>query len=530
MSLYRYIHESDIIVPYIMEVVNTSMDENRSKETTHSADSLLVLAGMLYVCLPVMVFALGWLRLYYAIPVTAVLILFVYGSWKQLSGAVPAKSLFCSNTLTFWIVTASVVLLWVYLSGIGGLVWQNGDHVGRNPMFRDLCTQKWPLIIDLSKENDAVQRVCGSGKVGYTYYFSWWLPVASVAKILSLGETSRNILLYFYAAAGVFLTVYFICRKFNKCSYWIPLVFVFFSGADAIPSFLIYEPDITQHIEWWSGLFQYSSNTTQLFWVFNQTIPVWLIVILMLQNDKNKYFLAVAALTFAYSPWAAMGIIPMALVMCYRQYRIKDLINVFNIIVPLILIVFMGSFYLSGNNGEEGSIWSCFGYYPIDARRILLTYFVFILFEIGLYFIAMGRYAVKYELYYTILAELLIIPFIVVRDYNFTMRASIPALFALMLFVMRFFIERAEKGKDNKDYRVRFAILLVAFILSSITPLHEINRVVRSTMTEEELLREDCYSYANIKLEDEGYINLIKEQYFVYDYEDVFFYKYFAAI
>ena len=55
--------------------------------------------------------------------------------------------------------------------------------------------------------------------------------------------------------------------------------------------------------------------------------------------------------------------------------------------------------------------------------------------------------------------------------------------------------------------------------------MHEINRVVKNTITEDNLLQEDCYSYANIKMEDTGYIALIRDQFFVYDYENSFFYE-----
>ena len=490
------------------------------------ADDGLVLAALLYVSLPVMIFALGWLRLIYGIPIAAVLLWFIFRSWQELSDRGTKEALINDRTAGFWIATFLAVAFWVYLSGIGGLVWQNSDYIGRNPTFRDLCTQEWPIIIDLSKENEAVQRICGSGKVGYTYYFSWWLPVAFLVRVLSLGEGTGNLLLYVYAVAGVFLTVYLICRRFNKCSYWIPVVMIFFSGLDAIPSYLLNGTELTWHIEWWSRLFQYSSNTTQLFWVFNQTIPVWLIVILMLQNNKNRYVIALTALTFAYSPWATIGIIPMVLFSSVKKCSVRELINVPNIGIPLILLVVFGSFYTSGN-GSGGGLQISFMYFGIDIRRSLLTYFVFILFEVGLYFIVMGRYAVTNELYYVIFAELLIIPLIIVRDYNFIMRASIPALFMLMLYVIGFFTDRTDK---SKDYRIRFAVLLAVFILGGITPMHEINRVVKNTIIEEELLQEDCYSYANIRLEDEGYIALVKDQHFVYDYENKFFYKYLAGL
>ena len=105
------------------------------------------------------------------------------------------------------------------------------------------------------------------------------------------------------------------------------------------------------------------------------------------------------------------------------------------------------------------------------------------------------------------------------------MRASIPALFILMLYVMRFFLERK---KQSREYKIRVWVLLTVFLIGCITPMHEINRVVKNTMTQTELLQESCYSYANIQLEDVSYIELVRDQFFVYNYKDVLFYKYFA--
>ena len=59
-------------------------------------------------------------------------------------------------------------------------------------------------------------------------------------------------------------------------------VIVLFSGCDIIGNLLrvphfIPHWDITQHLEWWAGRYQYSSMTTQLFWVPNHALGGWLL-------------------------------------------------------------------------------------------------------------------------------------------------------------------------------------------------------------------------------------------------------------
>ena len=68
-------------------------------------------------------------------------------------------------------------------------------------------------------------------------------------------------------------------------------VVVLFSGLDIIGSLLDDGPrfrtdwNITTHLEWWAGKYQYSSMTTQLFWVPNHALGGWLIIGLLFRND-----------------------------------------------------------------------------------------------------------------------------------------------------------------------------------------------------------------------------------------------------
>ena len=40
------------------------------------------------------------------------------------------------------------------------------------------------------------------------------------------------------------------------------------------------------HIEWWARFYQFSSFTTQLFWVFNQAVPAWIATLLVLSTKR----------------------------------------------------------------------------------------------------------------------------------------------------------------------------------------------------------------------------------------------------
>lgn len=491
-----------------------------------SVDDYALIGGIVYVILPIIIFACGWLKWFIAIPVVVILVLFGIKMWIELSekGADVDNFLFTKENGKFWIITASLVFIWVYLSGIGSWVFQNSDHWVRNPIFRDLSTLKWPVIYDLSKESDLVQSICGDSKVAFSYYFCFWLPVAGLSKLLHLGEIPRNVLIVLWAAIGILDVIYLICRKHKKCSLIVPVCFIFFSGLDAIPTLLLNKKaTMITHIEWWSGFFQYSSNTTQLFWVFNQSIPLWVLMALFLNLEKSSSKGAAASLTFAYSPWATIGVLPIAVVSSIKKGKIKSIFNPLNILVPAVMLLVFGSFYMGGN-GTSGKYGLVFMVNDEGGRMILMSYLMFVLFEVLVFFFAMGKYAERDGLYYTVLAELLIFPFIVIKDYNFLMRGTIPALFLLNFFVIQFLVKYL--GEKDKEIRLRYILLVAVLLLGALTPMHEILRTVKKTMKNDEILEESIVTFSNIQTDDEGKIRTASKQFFIYDYNDKFFFKY----
>lgn len=504
-------------------IENTSLQVGKSFLTV---DKCIVAAGIAYLILPIIVFSFGWLRGILALLISVCFTAAGILIWKEIANK-KVTDLELDNK-RFWIITIIISMIWVYLSGIGSFVFQNSDYWVRNPLFRDLSTMGWPVIYDLSKESAKVQAFCGNTRVALSYYFCWWLPVSAASKLMHLGEFSRGLLLSLWALAGILIVFYLLCRKLEKCSLIVPVVFVLFSGLDYIPIRLLNDTvGLTDHLEWWAGLgvFQYSSNTTLLFWVFNQAIPIWVLMALLLQLKDNKYVAALASLAFAYSPWATFGIVPMAIALSFKRGCIKKIFNPLNVLIPGIMLLLFGSFYMEGS-GSSGVINTVFAVNQMDNKRILMTYLVFILFEVLLYFFILGKYAYKYELYKVVLIELLVFPLIIVRDFNFAMRGTIPALFMLTYYVTVFLLDY-EKETD-RNIRVRYVALIIALCIGSITPIHEISRTVKKTMQTDDMLQETVGSFSDMKTDDDLAIVVARDQFFVYDYENKFFFKYLA--
>lgn len=491
------------------------------------SDKTIVLLSLLYIIIPICFFFIGWLKFPLAILFCTLFGFLTYKIHQNICGS--PIILINKSTKHYWIITSSISAFWVYLSGIGGFCYQNSDHWVRNPIFRDLSTYSWPVIYNLASESEIVQQVVGSGNVAFVYYYTWWLPVASLSKLFHLGNLSRNFLLLCWAFLGILLIIYCINRHIGKCSYVTTVLLIIFSGLDAIIPFLKNASlSMTEHIEWWANYFQYSSNTTQLFWVFNQSIPIWLTVGILLQLRDNKFVAAVSSLVFPYSPWAVYGMIPIAIAGTFKQNKkLKEVIvpplNILNIISPLVILLIYGSFYLSGYGSTRS-----FGLKILEVankRNFICNYIIFIFLEAGIYFCIMGQSIQKYRYYLTVLIELLVIPLFSINDGNFYMRASIPALFLLMTFTIRFLISQS---KDNDSIRLK--ILIIICIIGMYTPFTEINRSLTFTLSnnDDSLRQEQVYSLGNMQTDDKSLIYIVKRQFFAYDYENAFFFKYLA--
>ena len=489
------------------------------KESRFSLDKLMMLLSVLYIIAPIIIFFFGWLKTIYALIVTIPFLLFVYFVYKEFTKK--EINLFKKENIIYWIISIIVLGIWSYYSGIGAFSYQNSDHWVRNPIYRDLCNYKWPLIYDLSKEPSYVKNITGTDTVAFSYYFTWWLVPALFSKIFGLSELGCNVVLQIWSVLGLLFVLYNINRIIGKCSYYSLLVFVFFSGMDIIRALFYGKPyKFIEHIEWWTDLYwiQYSSNTTQLYWVFNQSIPLWIIMSLLVQLNDNKFIGSLCALSFIYSPWAVFGIIPIAWVgSFFRKQSVKQAFNPINTIVTLEVAFVYGLFYMA-SSGSSGGVSVTFSYYRAKLFGFIVDYLMFMIIEVVIYWLLVYKENKNDKYFWVITIELVIFPMVWMRDGNFTMRASIPALFILMMYVINTLIYT-----DNR--RIKY-LLSIALLIGSLTPISEINRSVVNSRKGYIDNQEEIGSFGNIKTQDEARINIVKDQFFIYGFEESLFFKY----
>ena len=177
----------------------------------------------------------------------------------------------------------------------------------RNAILHDLIDYDWPVKYHYD-EDDLIYNIVGeNGRL--SYYFSYWLPSALIGKVTNFNVASLASFIYQFFLLGLFY--FLLSRLLNKNSIWFLVVVCCFSGLDIIGTYILnptYDFSLGNHIDTWGAPFAYSSNITQLFWVFNQALPSWIITLLFLnaKNFKNIGLLIVLSLSF--SPFRTIGV------------------------------------------------------------------------------------------------------------------------------------------------------------------------------------------------------------------------------
>ncbi len=279
------------------------------------------------------------------------------------------------------------------------------------------------------------------------------------------------------------------------------MLMIFFSGMDVIGAKILQVvigsnhypglwPPIT-HLEWWAGASQYSSFTTQLFWVFNQAIPVWICIALHLAFPNPGRSLFLLGLCFFFAPLPALGFIPFILLeiphktfqpenLTFREHSFKlnrfiinfceDLKPVasFENLVSGLLIIIISYIYFSANSTS-----SEIRFLPFTIFSLLIL-LVFNPIEWLILWALFGKVNRRNLNWYFAGIILLLCPlFIVGNGQDFVMRVSIPALFFLMFWSL--------KALATPGFVYR-PILIAVLLIGAFTPLFEINRAVFRTL------------------------------------------------
>jgi hypothetical protein len=336
-------------------------------------------------------------------------------------------------------------------------------------VLRDLVVSGWPPAYGNAGGAEFILRT----PVAY------YLPAAVLGKIFGLRHA--DFLLFLWTAVGVFLflLIAFSTARTKRHVGIGAIVIVLFSGMDVFGTkrYFLDHPDLTEHLEWWAHLFQYSSNTTQLFWVPNHALPGWLMAALIYKHWRNPNFFRIAPIAFAvtplWSPLVTIGLAPFAIALAVLHLRPSTWrANVIPWVWVASFITFAATaYYLVLDSSRIGSRWITSGVFSYDA--LLLLYTKFVLFEFGL--LALAICLIRRNLLITLsVGVLLVLPLYAFGPGNdLAMRASIPALTILCL--------AAIDALSDMDWSARPQIvmpLLLCLTFGAFTAIHEIARAI----------------------------------------------------
>ena len=254
----------------------------------------------------------------------------------------------------------------------------------------------------------------------------------------------------------------------------VALFFILFSGLDIIGIiFFRTQPQpFIFHLDWWATFMQYSSFATAMFWVFNQFIPIALITLLVFNERKiqNFGFLIVLALFFSPYPAASLGIFMLAYAVQQfmqtqqkKEFIFTNIFSIPNIIGVFWLLPVCVLYFITNSEGID-RLWYIFD--QTSPWRLL----IFLLLEFLLYALIIAPAYRKHLFFVTSVILLCLIPFLRLdQQNNFCMRASLPPLIILSIYVFRFIFE-----KEHKRWAKGLLVLLL--ILGAATPGFEFFR------------------------------------------------------
>ena len=467
-----------------------------------------------YISLPLFCFFIFWVKWYVAViaclaVTTCILAAEENGILKRLFGKkvkmdtagapdgsqIKEKSIVISKAALIMVVLISLVYL--ILCGVGRLWAQSADYPWRNAIFRDLIVRDWPVYYDKFKG-------------ALSYYIGMWLPAAVPAKLIYMicGDTETaftagNLLFLLYYTIGLcilFLLLFMYLQTVKtKHILLVVLGLIFFSGMDVLGFYRAR----SFHLEWWAVYFQYSSLTTCICWVFNQTLIPWICTMLLLHEEKisNYVFIGMACLFTGPFPFVGLFVYCIAngIIRCVKLIKakevsrfIKETVSASNVCAALIIFPIIGSYLLSnslmGQQSVETGIDSGVGAW--DWQKIVM-YVRFVIIEFGVYAMLIAKTHKKNYLFYITVVQLLVYPLINFGvNSDFTMRASIPAIFMMYVFCYKYLLtEKAkiavptetetdapQKGKMISNINIFYVTLVFLLFIGAVTPLQEFYR------------------------------------------------------
>jgi hypothetical protein len=418
------------------------------------------------LAIPVALFFSTWYHPLIGLP-TGLIALWI--GWRAAMSIEPSALPSRKNLLQI----ALIAFLLTWTAGLGGFFHQEWDHNFRNALLRDLIVNPWPVLWEGPK-----------GTIVLDYYLAWSMLPALVGKLL--GWQAATLSMAAIAFLGAFLVILIFVRVVGTWRWWIPLVFVFWSGMDSLGWLLRFIgkgdfPGLTSFVDAWSYPLWYLSHVVNFYCVSHLVIPSWLVTLLIVgRKVPPKRLVGLSAFLVPLAPFAAVGLVPFviwavldekeSLVQSFRKSLTPE-----NIIPPLAFIALCAPYFLGNQGLEQRSGW----FWQNAAPPLWTTwvkYGAFWCFEIILPAAAIWFSGLKERILLLVLLVLCLVPLRSTGISNdWALKVSVPGLFILSLLTARALVRTAPRRAPW--------YLIAVFALGVFSPLQEFTRSAVDTFT-----------------------------------------------
>ena len=409
-----------------------------------------------FLGLPLVIFAVGWLRPAVAAVATAAVVAALAG----IAGVGPYRPR-AHGTQPVFVAPAALLaglmpaVLLALVSGAGGRGLQNWDWLKHEAILRDLVAQPWP-----------VRYLTDTGPAALVYYLAYYLPAAAIGKVA--GWASANVAISMTSMTGAVLGVLWLVVLVRGAPILCGWLLALFSGMDVLGAILVahWPPDLGRifadyQLGWWMPHWQYSSVPSMIDFAPHQAVAGWLLAALLadaLQSGRERFpMVALGAVGALWSPLVVAGLIPLAaafLVARRNGHRVAlreqgTAANLGGAALATVLAAYFASRVLPVALPESlqpthlavarGGFWLLPARLPLG--DFLFGYTVFVTCEFLVLWALVWREqrALRAEratapLFAAAGATLMVLPFVHYGRYNdLVMRASIPALFIVVV-------------------------------------------------------------------------------------------------
>ena len=479
----------------------------------HIRFRLVAVLAYALLIIPILIFFWGWLRWYFALLFSGILLAGFYAVYK-MDYFNKAESI--DMPVDVLLLIAAALGMWVLISGSSGVSVSNYDTPWRRAILRDLINYEWPVHYE------------GTGNY-LVYYHVFYMIPAVIGKMFGWHAAliAQAVMLWLVIFTSFLLIVFVVHAAETKIYWLICLAVIGWSGLNALGS-------IFMQIFGWSlgglGLgsneaycdalfngesfnFFYRSNDNFIGDIYNQCM-IWLAVPLMLENQKIHNYAFIGILLLPYSPWGVIGIaVLMVIDAVYqavgfiREKHIKDLfMEIFSVqnicILASVGVVF--GFYFSGTPrlNADGANFGILTLSKFDLPRIV-GLVIFWLCEFGIYDMFLWKKYRKDHLFVWSLPVLMIIPICwagSIWGRDFCMNASLPALYMLMVYMIVYIKDQV----TGQILTMKNFIFLVCIFIAASTPILNWGSKVQMMIAEKRIAvtNDNVYTLSDKEIEN----------------------------